>query len=77
MIGYEWVAPDGTEDTNLRIRFSSGTWQGGFEYNGNFYLVDVLIIPDRLRVFAPDGTEDTNLRIDLGSGSLERRIDLG
>ena len=59
-------APDGTENTTLRISLGTGSWAGGFEYNGNFYLFDVAA--DRLRVFAPDGTENTTLRISLGTG---------
>ena len=59
-------APDGTEDTGLRIDLGIDS-PGGFEYNGNFYLVETN--PNRLHVFAPDGTEDTGLRIDLGTGT--------
>ena len=61
-------APDGTENTTLRIDLGTGAWSGGFEYNGNFYLVDNTTT-SRLRVFAPDGTENTTLRIDLGTGA--------
>ena len=60
-------APDGTENTTLRISLGTGDWAGGFEYNGNFYLTNN--ITGHLRVFAPDGTENTTLRIDLETRS--------
>ena len=57
--------PAGVEQTSLTFNLPSGSWYGGFEFQGNNYLID----DDEIRVFNASGTEQTS-GFDLPDGDF-------
>ena len=58
--------PAGVEQTSLSFDLPSGLWYGGFEFQGNNYLIE----RDDIDVFNASGTEQTASGFDLPDGDF-------